>query len=104
MSDFETRDGHPAPLGERLEAHASEPAAGPLSRTGEGQGEGYDFSGRPWSLTPTLSRTGEGVGRDSHEPKFNRGHAGSGVSRRALIAGLGAAALLLPPRKALADT
>ncbi|TXN38725.1 hypothetical protein FV233_28860, partial [Methylobacterium sp. WL7] len=34
--------------------------AGPLSRTGEGQGEGCDISGKPWSLTPTLSRTGEG--------------------------------------------
>ncbi|TXN38853.1 branched-chain alpha-keto acid dehydrogenase subunit E2, partial [Methylobacterium sp. WL7] len=32
--------------------------AGPLSRAGEGQGEGCAFSGKTWSLTPTLSRTG----------------------------------------------
>ncbi|TXN46006.1 hypothetical protein FV233_09415 [Methylobacterium sp. WL7] len=42
--------------------------AGPLSRVGEGQGEGCDFSGEPWSLTPTLSRTGEGVHRGLPQP------------------------------------
>ncbi|TXN43191.1 hypothetical protein FV233_19500 [Methylobacterium sp. WL7] len=36
---------------------------GPLSRAGEGQGEGGAFSGKSWSLTPTLSRTGEGACR-----------------------------------------
>ncbi|TXN38528.1 hypothetical protein FV233_29070 [Methylobacterium sp. WL7] len=37
--------------------------AGPLSRAGEGQGEGCDLSGKTWSLTPALSRTGEGACR-----------------------------------------
>ncbi|TXN43900.1 hypothetical protein FV233_16675 [Methylobacterium sp. WL7] len=41
--------------------------AGPLSRTGEGQGEGCDLSGKPRSLTPTLSRTGEGARRGVQE-------------------------------------
>ncbi|TXN43198.1 hypothetical protein FV233_19545 [Methylobacterium sp. WL7] len=34
--------------------------AGSLSRVGEGQGEGCDLSGQTGSLTPALSRTGEG--------------------------------------------
>ncbi|TXN66338.1 hypothetical protein FV228_14920 [Methylobacterium sp. WL18] len=33
--------------------------AGPLSRAGEGQGEGAGLSGEGACLTPTLSRTGE---------------------------------------------
>ncbi|KAA0125091.1 hypothetical protein CIW48_05020 [Methylobacterium sp. P1-11] len=37
-------------------------SAGPLSRAGEGQGEGRGLSGEFSSLTPTLSRTGEGAG------------------------------------------
>ncbi|TXN42739.1 hypothetical protein FV228_18570 [Methylobacterium sp. WL18] len=37
--------------------------AGPLSRAGEGQGEGTGLSGEGASLTPTLSRTGEGARR-----------------------------------------
>ncbi|WP_409568191.1 ABC transporter substrate-binding protein [Methylobacterium sp. E-066] len=105
MSDIETR-GSPAALWERLDANVSERGAGPLSRAGEGQGEGCGLSGKPWSLTPTLSRTGEGARGDPRETMFDRGEEGSrsGVSRRALIAGLGAAALLVRPRKALADT
>ncbi|TDM11932.1 hypothetical protein ERX55_11280, partial [Macrococcus bovicus] len=35
--------------------------SGPLSRAGEGQGEGTGSSGEGASLTPTLSRTGEGT-------------------------------------------
>ncbi|MEE7439489.1 hypothetical protein MOR12E_10090 [Methylobacterium oryzae] len=46
--------------------------AGPLSRAGEGQGEGCDFSGRTGPLTPTLSRTGEGARRASQEPMYER--------------------------------
>ncbi|MBP29281.1 MAG: hypothetical protein CL858_28625 [Cupriavidus sp.] len=42
---------------------ASGRGAGPLSRAGEGQGEGSDLSGDGAPLTPTLSRTGEGVRR-----------------------------------------
>ena len=38
-------------------------SAGPLSRAGEGQGEGRDPSGDGASLTPPLSRTGEGARR-----------------------------------------
>ncbi|AYO83347.1 hypothetical protein EBB05_14470 [Methylobacterium brachiatum] len=37
--------------------------ADPLSRAGEGQGEGCDLSGKTGSLTPTLSRSGEGARR-----------------------------------------
>ncbi|TXN74928.1 hypothetical protein FV228_04925 [Methylobacterium sp. WL18] len=40
---------------------------GPLSRAGEGQGEGCDLSGSTLSLTPTLSRTGEGARRGLHK-------------------------------------
>ncbi|AYO81751.1 hypothetical protein EBB05_05340 [Methylobacterium brachiatum] len=49
----------------RDDACASGWSAGPLSRAGEGQGEGCDLSGKTCSLTPTLSRTGEGVRRAS---------------------------------------
>ncbi|RUP20950.1 MAG: hypothetical protein EKK44_11870 [Methylobacterium sp.] len=42
---------------------ASGPIAGPLSRAGEGQGEGCDLSGLTGPLTPTRSRTGEGARR-----------------------------------------
>ncbi|TXN60860.1 hypothetical protein FV230_25155 [Methylobacterium sp. WL6] len=38
-------------------------SAGPLSRSGGGQGEGHDLSGQTRLLTPTLSRTGEGERR-----------------------------------------
>ncbi|TXN34364.1 hypothetical protein FV233_29805, partial [Methylobacterium sp. WL7] len=43
-------------------------SAGPLSRAGEGQGEGCDLSGKTWPLTPALSRTGEGARRDLQKP------------------------------------
>ncbi|TXN40956.1 hypothetical protein FV233_25835 [Methylobacterium sp. WL7] len=43
------------------DSHIPGCGAGPLSRAGEGQGEGCAFSGKTWSLTPTLSRTGEGA-------------------------------------------
>ncbi|AYO84848.1 hypothetical protein EBB05_23215 [Methylobacterium brachiatum] len=39
---------------------------GSLSRAGEGQGEGCDFFGWIWSLTPALSRTGEEAWRGLH--------------------------------------
>ncbi|AYO82919.1 hypothetical protein EBB05_12020 [Methylobacterium brachiatum] len=58
------RRGRPrnAPSPKRLaDPRIAWPGAGPLSRAGEGQGEGCDVSGKTWSLTPTLSRTGEGV-------------------------------------------
>ncbi|TXN41662.1 hypothetical protein FV233_24870 [Methylobacterium sp. WL7] len=49
---------------DRSRDHAvSAEGAGPLSRAGEGQGEGCALSGKPWSLTPALSRTGEGARR-----------------------------------------
>ncbi|MEE7489078.1 hypothetical protein MOTC310_00700 [Methylobacterium oryzae] len=47
----------------RLVAEGAGCGAGPLSRTGEGQGEGCDLSGQFSTLTPTLSRTGEGARR-----------------------------------------
>ncbi|MCJ2143258.1 2-oxo acid dehydrogenase subunit E2 [Methylobacterium sp. E-066] len=57
-----------------LEAPQPEPAAGvgqgagPLSRAGEGQGEGPALSGHGASLTPALSRTGEGDRRAPAQP------------------------------------
>ncbi|MGU3418472.1 2-oxo acid dehydrogenase subunit E2 [Methylobacterium sp. D54C] len=47
---------------------SSERSAGPLSRSGEGQGEGSGLSGDGTPLTPALARTGEGAGRASPEP------------------------------------
>ncbi|MCJ2059170.1 2-oxo acid dehydrogenase subunit E2 [Methylobacterium sp. J-048] len=43
-------------------------STGPLSRAGEGQGEGPALSGHGASLTPTLSRTGEGDRRAPAAP------------------------------------
>ncbi|KAA0122907.1 hypothetical protein CIW48_15850 [Methylobacterium sp. P1-11] len=42
-------------------------SAGPLPLAGEGQGEGRAQSGDGGSLTPTLSRTGEGACRAASE-------------------------------------
>ncbi|TXN42397.1 hypothetical protein FV233_22865 [Methylobacterium sp. WL7] len=57
--------------------------AGPLSRAGEGQGEGCDLSGKTWSLTPTLSRTGEGARRGFGKPMCeHRSPHGRGDPRR----------------------
>ncbi|MGU3467747.1 2-oxo acid dehydrogenase subunit E2 [Methylobacterium sp. C33D] len=47
---------------------SSERSAVPLSRSGEGPGEGSGLSGDGISLTPALSRTGEGAGRAAPEP------------------------------------
>lgn len=47
---------------------SSERSAGPLSRSGEGQGEGSGFSGDGAPLTPILSLTGEEAGRASPKP------------------------------------
>lgn len=57
--------------------------AGHLSSAGEGQGEACDLSGRPWSLTPALSRSGEGARRGLHESMSDDGiEAGRGESDR----------------------
>ncbi|TXN65655.1 hypothetical protein FV228_15515 [Methylobacterium sp. WL18] len=60
MSWGARQDGPTLPLC-LSDSHILGCAAGPLSRAGEGQGEGCAFSGKTWSLTPTLSRTGEGA-------------------------------------------
>ncbi|KNY21769.1 2-oxo acid dehydrogenase subunit E2 [Methylobacterium sp. ARG-1] len=49
-------------------ATGAEPGVGPLSRAGGGQGEGPAPSGNGASLTPTLSRTGEGDRRAPAQP------------------------------------
>ncbi|MCJ2096936.1 2-oxo acid dehydrogenase subunit E2 [Methylobacterium sp. J-072] len=60
----------PAEGGEPAPAPAADAgqSAGPLSRAGEGQGEGPALSGHGASLTPTRSRTGEGDRRALAEP------------------------------------
>ncbi|TXN61192.1 hypothetical protein FV228_21505 [Methylobacterium sp. WL18] len=61
-----------APRCDQQKLRESGCGVGPLSRAGEGQGEGCDLSGRPWSLTPTLSRSGEGECRDLRGPIWAR--------------------------------
>ncbi|TXM83705.1 hypothetical protein FV223_28800, partial [Methylobacterium sp. WL116] len=65
--------------------------ADPLSRSGEGQGEGTGLSGEVAPLTPTLSRTGEGAvphrerairGRPA-EMRARQPASGAGRTRRA---------------------
>ena len=67
--------GEPTPAPEAPPAASSPgpaagagPGAGPLSRAGEGQGEGPALTGHGASLTPTLSRTGEGDRRAAAQP------------------------------------
>ncbi|AYO81682.1 hypothetical protein EBB05_04940 [Methylobacterium brachiatum] len=47
-------------------------ATRPLSRAGEGWGEGSALSGRPWSLALSLSRTGEGTRASSRDVESAR--------------------------------
>jgi pyruvate dehydrogenase E2 component (dihydrolipoamide acetyltransferase) len=67
--------GEPTPAPEAPPAASSPgpaagagPGAGPIARAGEGQGEGPALSGHGASLTPTLSRTGEGDRRAAAPP------------------------------------
>ncbi|TXN46686.1 hypothetical protein FV228_18425 [Methylobacterium sp. WL18] len=55
--------------------------AGPLSRAGEGEGEGCDLSGETCPLAPTLSRTGEGARRGFRKPTCESGSPQRGARR-----------------------
>ncbi|TXN76253.1 hypothetical protein FV228_01035 [Methylobacterium sp. WL18] len=61
-------------------SHIAGRSAGPLSRAGEGQGEGSGLSGEGASLTPALSGTGKGAGRGLYKLTCERrGPDGAGA-------------------------